>query len=62
MPFIYYFLCSMFIPVILTPHSGDTDPPPLSGIFEDRILKNGQWLFVFVKLLFIVFLPHRFSF
>ncbi len=30
----------LFIPAILTPHSGHTDPPLLRGLFEDNILKN----------------------
>ena len=55
-------LNKLFIPVILTPHSGHTDPPLLRGIFEDKILKNDQWLFVSVKLFFFVFLSQRFSF
>ena len=52
----------LFIPAILTPHSGHTDPPLLRGLFEDNILKNGQWLFLSVKLFFFAFLTHRFSF
>lgn len=52
----------LFILVILTPHSGHTDPPVLRWIFEDKILKNDQWLFVSVKLFFFVFLSQRFSF
>ncbi len=52
----------VFIPAILTPHSGHTDPPLLRGLFEDNILKNGQWLFLSVKLFLFAFLSHRFPF